>query len=101
MQMFRDPSLSPYELEVSSFSHQNETEAQQPPEAQSLLDVTEQLKDASHTERSLWSKFLVFLFLVPMLVHVLVCVCVMASYIGICSFMGARVCLHVGSCFFV
>ncbi|XP_025114734.1 protein virilizer homolog isoform X3 [Pomacea canaliculata] len=49
--MFRDPSLSPYELEVSSFSHQNETEAQQPPEAQSLLDVTEQLKDASHTER--------------------------------------------------
>ncbi|KAK7500315.1 hypothetical protein BaRGS_00008538, partial [Batillaria attramentaria] len=49
--MFRDPSLSLYEVEVCGYEQLTQSEQQRPAEAQSLMDVIGQLGDVEHTDK--------------------------------------------------
>jgi hypothetical protein len=49
--MFRDPSLTAYENEVSAYSQMAEADKQRPAEAQGLLAIIEQFAKAEHTEK--------------------------------------------------
>ena len=49
--MFKDPSLTPYEVEVSVHSQMCEKEKQRPAEAQGLLAIIEQFSKAERTEK--------------------------------------------------
>ena len=49
--MFRDPSLTAYEVETCVYSQMSEKEKQRPTEAQGLLAIIEQFSKAEHTEK--------------------------------------------------
>ena len=51
LQMFRDPSLTPYEVEMSIYSQMPDKEKQRPAEAQGLLAIIEQFCKTEHTEK--------------------------------------------------
>ncbi|KAL8610324.1 hypothetical protein ACOMHN_041138 [Nucella lapillus] len=49
--MFRDPSMTPYEVEVSGYSQATAGQQQRPSEAEGLLAMMEQFAKATHTDK--------------------------------------------------
>ena len=51
LQMFKDPSMTAYEMEMCSYNQMTEEEKQRPAEAQSILTIMEQFSKAEHTDK--------------------------------------------------